>query len=182
MIPDLRKNGAAAALLVCCMVGCSGMEPPPTVPMVADVLMPPAKYGAFLKLRAKGVQVYECKVAEDSATRYEWVFREPLAELFDKSDTKIGVHYAGPAWEHNDGSIVTGKTSGRIESVERTSIPWLLLVATQASKTGTFAKVKFIQRLETVGGAAPRTGCSANAAGKEAKIGYTANYYFYEAR
>lgn len=169
-------------LFACIIAGCGGTGPPPTVPMVADVLIPPANFGVFLKARAKGVQIYECKAAKNDSSRYEWAFREPVADLFDVSGAKIGVHYSGPSWEHNDGSVVVAKVGQRIDSAERDSIPWLLLVATQSSPTGTFSKVRVIQQLETVGGGAPRSGCNASAVGKEAKVSFTANFYFYAPR
>jgi uncharacterized protein DUF3455 len=41
----------------------------------------------------------------------------------------------------------------------------------------------FIQRLDTAGGIAPTTGCSAAAAvGKTALVSYEADYFFYRAR
>jgi hypothetical protein len=39
----------------------------------------------------------------------------------------------------------------------------------------------YIQRVNTVGGIAPRTGCAVAAdAGKQAFVPYTADYFFYE--
>ena len=52
----------------------------------------------------------------------------------------------------------------------------------EASGTGEFAKFTFAQRVNTTGGKAPATGCDAANVGAEAKIDYTANYYFYEAK
>jgi hypothetical protein len=36
-----------------------------------------------------------------------------------------------------------------------------------------------IQRLQTKGGKAPATGCAASHRGEQARIPYTADYYFY---
>jgi hypothetical protein len=39
--------------------------------------------------------------------------------------------------------------------------------------------VKFIQRVQTEGGAAPATGCDADHPGATARVPYTAVYHFY---
>ena len=59
------------------------------------------------------------------------------------------------------------------------AIPWLLLSATSNSGTGTFAKTTGIQRLFTVSGKAPIEGCDREHVGKEARVSYSAQYYFY---
>ncbi len=43
-----------------------------------------------------------------------------------------------------------------------------------------FAGVTNIQRVATQGGVAPGTGCDASNAGQEARVPYTADYYFYK--
>ena len=50
---------------------------------------------------AEGAQVYECKAGADG--KLAWAFREPIATLLLDGKT-IGRHYAGPNWEHMDGS------------------------------------------------------------------------------
>lgn len=57
------------------------------------------------------------------------------------------------------------------------SIPWLWLTATPDGP-GAFEKVKFIQRLETVGDNAPST--DGTFIGQEARVPYTADYLFYQ--
>src|SRR5256885_3717091 len=52
---------------------------------------------------AEGAQVYECKAGADG--KLAWAFREPIATLLFDGKT-IGRHYAGPNWEHMDGSAV----------------------------------------------------------------------------
>jgi hypothetical protein len=39
--------------------------------------------------------------------------------------------------------------------------------------------VSYIQRLDTAGGLAPTTGCTADHVGEIAEVPYTATYYFY---
>ncbi|TMH48074.1 MAG: DUF3455 domain-containing protein [Betaproteobacteria bacterium] len=47
---------------------------------------------------------------------------------------------------------------------------------------GLFSKVTSVQRVSTVGSAAPKTGCSSASVGKVARMPYTADYYFLAAR
>jgi len=66
------------------------------------------------------------------------------------------------------------------------AIPWLLVnvkdTGAQAGPTGGRRLVNtFIHRLNTVGGAAPATGCAQSAnVGSRAFVPYTADYFFYE--
>ena len=62
------------------------------------------------------------------------------------------------------------------------AIPWLLMRAKSNEGAGALAGVKYIQRVDTVGGVAPSSGCDAAHAGAEARVEYSANYDFYGAR
>src|SRR5579864_6749973 len=75
-----------------------------------------------LTLHAEGAQVYECKAGADG--KLAWAFREPIATLFADGKT-IGRHYAGPNWEHSDGSAVVGKAIGNAPGATANDIPWL---------------------------------------------------------
>jgi len=55
----------------------------------------------------------------------------------------------------------------------------LLLTAKSVGTDGSFSKVTSVQRVSTVGGIAPKTGCSQTTAGTAARIKYTADYYFF---
>ncbi|PYO53911.1 MAG: hypothetical protein DMD84_04275, partial [Candidatus Rokuibacteriota bacterium] len=44
------------------------------------------------------------------------------------------------------------------------------------------SKVTSVQRVNTVGGVAPKAGCSQAAVGTPARINYTADYYFFTAK
>jgi hypothetical protein len=129
-----------------------------------------------------GVQIYECTAGKDDSMRYSWTLKGPEAELRDKSDRKLGKHYAGPTWEANDGSKVVGDVVARDDGPDGPAIPWLLLRAKSTSGTGVFSAVLSIQRLHTRGGKAPEGGCDQTQSGKEARVPYTADYYFYAAR
>ena len=65
------------------------------------------------------------------------------------------------------------------------AIPWLKLerAGTHVGPTGgaTLTKTTFVQRVNTVGGVAPPTGCDrVPDVGHKAFVPYTADYFFYE--
>lgn len=151
------------------------------VPVVPEALKPPAGQRLSLEAVGIGVQIYECRPAKDNPERFEWVFKAPEADLFDKASTRIGRHYAGPTWEANDGSKVIGEIKGRDNGPDPNAIPWLLLNAKSTSGTGVFDRTLSIQRLRTVGGKAPAEGCDRTQAGIETRVAYEAGYYFYTA-
>lgn len=55
-----------------------------------------------------------------------------------------------------------------------------LLEGTHAEGSGRFAGVTSIQRVATRGGAEPDIACDASRSGQEARVKYTARYYFYK--
>ena len=119
------------------------------------------------------MQIYECR---DS----KWLFVAPEAELWDARGRKIGSHYAGPHWELADGSKVLATVKARADAPAAGAIPWLLLNAKSVGAEGAFSKVTSIQRVATHGGVAPAGGCSQS--GEEARVYYTADYYFFTAK
>jgi len=106
--------------------GCASSQAvrPPDAP---QELRPPEDQALALEVPATGVQIYECSAAKDQPARFEWAFKAPEAELFDKTGRKIGKHYAGPTWESNDGSAVVGEVKARDSGPDSNAIPWLLL-------------------------------------------------------
>ncbi|HMC48926.1 MAG TPA: DUF3455 domain-containing protein, partial [Caballeronia sp.] len=98
---------------------------------------------------------------------------------FDVSGNRLGRHYAGPRWESTDGSIIAGTLKERADAPLATAIPWLLLSVKSVGPEGSFSKVTSVQRVNTVGGVAPKEGCSQSAVGTTARIDYTADYYFF---
>jgi hypothetical protein len=117
--------------------------------MPASIAAPGEKVVATL--HAQGAQVYECKAGPDG--KLVWTFREPIASLFLDGKT-VGRHYAGPNWEHADGSAVVAKVAGRAPGATPKDIPWLKLEVTQQRGTGILARVTTIQRINTSGGVA----------------------------
>jgi hypothetical protein len=148
----------------------------PTV-QVPDKIKGAANESLVMIVAAKGVQIYECRAGKDAGTA-DWVFVAPEADLFDTSGTKIGRHYTGPRWESFDGSTIAGTMKERIEAPQSDAIPWLLLTAKSVGPEGSFSKVTSVQRVSTVGGAAPKSGCSSASIGHVARMPYTADYYF----
>ena len=140
-----------------------------TVP-VPEQLKPGANETLAFVVPAKGVQIYECRAGN-------WVFVAPDAELFDRAGKKIGSHYAGPHWEAADGSKIVGAVTQRADAPAAGNIPWLLLGAKSVGKEGAFSKVTSIQRVATTGGVAPAGSCAQ--AGAQARVDYTADYYFF---
>ena len=147
----------------------------PSVP--ANLVVPDGNRLAF-RLNAVGVQIYACQA--NTAGVLGWAFQAPEADLFNARGRFAGKHYKGPTWEGLDGSTVVGSKLAA-SPVDATAIPWLLLQATSHTGDGRMSEVTFIQRLNTVGGLAPSTGCDDAHVGVMARVDYTAVYYFYEA-
>jgi hypothetical protein len=142
-----------------------------TLPSVPETLKPPAGEHLRAHAHASGQQIYICDGSK-------WILSGPDAKLFDEAGQNVGSHFAGPTWQWSDGSQVTGKPIASA-TPEPDSIPWLLLTATDHKGGGVMKNVSSIQRLQTKGGKAPANGCGASHKGEQARIYYTADYYFY---
>lgn len=143
-------------------------------------LKTPKEQRLILKAMAKGSQIYTCQAKVNVPNTFEWTLKAPEAELFDEQGQVLGRHYAGPTWESQDGSKVMGQVKAKSDPVQADAIPWLLLESKSLEGKGIFGKVKWIQRLNTVGGKAPTEDCSLTSQNQEYKVSYTADYYFYE--
>jgi hypothetical protein len=144
-------------------------------------LAPPEGQVLQRELLGIGAQVYTCRASAMAAAGYEWTFTAPAAVLRDDAGAIAGTHFAGPAWQANDGSKVTAEVVERAPSSDTSAIPWLLLRATPAGESGSFGGVAYIQRLDTTGGMAPAGGCDEAHAGAVVRVPYTAVYTFYGA-
>jgi hypothetical protein len=175
--------GLRAALVAAMAVfaGCSTTTPTATGALPESLRVPA---GEVLALRARGigVQIYECRMSAVDPSHFEWVLKAPEAELFDHDGRPIIRHYAGPTWQAADGSAVVGVVVARDNAPDPAAIPWLLLRVDSSSGRGPITHTHSIQRLHTVGGTAPASGCSAAQAGSEARVHYSADYLFYSAR
>lgn len=128
-----------------------------------------------------GEVTYACREKADQPGSHAWIFVVPAATLYDAAKNVVGTYYGGPTWEAHDGSKVTGKQLA-IAPTSAANLPLQLVKANPSVGEGRFAATTYIQRLNTVGGAAPAQGCDMAAAGKEVKVAYQADYVFYGAR
>jgi hypothetical protein len=172
----------AAFLLALLVAACASPQSPTSMVKVPDALKPGANESLAMIVPAKGVQIYECRARRDPVGGYEWAFVAPEADLFNARGNRIGRHYAGPHWESTDGSKILGTLKERADAPVPDAIPWLLLAAKSVGSEGSFSKVTSVQRVNTVGGLAPKAGCSQAAVGTPARISYTADYYFFTAK
>jgi hypothetical protein len=181
---DLMRASSLSisAFLVLClmMAGCSTVVP--VSPVIPDALKAPETQRLKHVVEGKGVQIYNCRRRKDSIDGYAWEFSAPEAQLTDEAGRPFGHHYAGPTWEALDGSKVTGQIKARDPGPDAGAIPWLLLSASVTSGPGRLAHIVSIQRLKTVGGQAPTSGCNANAIDQSVRVPYQAEYRFYEPR
>lgn len=143
---------------------------------VPDQLRPPANEQLLLQVHAKGDQVYVCK---SDAAQFNWTLKAPDAQLLDEKGKSFGRHFAGPSWEAKDGSRVVGKAVANSSSPAANSIPWLLVTVVSHEGSGVLSGVTTIQRLNTIGGKAPISGCDASHLNQEVRVPYSADYRFY---
>jgi hypothetical protein len=162
----IRRAAAACLALAPCLALASAIDVPPG-------------NERELSLNARGVQIYHCQM--DASGSYAWAFTAPEATLFDREGEIVATHFAGPTWQSTaDGSKIKGTRIASEPSLSLGAIPQLLLSATVLAPGKTFGHVTFIQRVKTVGGSAPASGCDANASGAEVRVPYTATYRFYQ--
>ena len=102
-MPNRIPRFASAALLAAAgavlSFSVAAQEVPKQIP-------PPANEQLLLRVHAKGDQIYTCK---GDGAQFTWTLKAPDAQLFDKDGKPFGKHFAGPSWEANDGSRVTGR-------------------------------------------------------------------------
>ncbi|CAB3798317.1 DUF3455 domain-containing protein [Paraburkholderia caffeinilytica] len=156
----------AASMLVACAM-------PSASPSNASIDPPQAE--RVMTLAASGVQNYSCEF--DTQHRLGWVFKSPLATLYDASGHAAVKHGAGPSWEAEDGSRIVGHVLAQQPSETRASIPQLLLETHSTSGSGALSTVRYVQRVHTVGGLAPTAACSTEH--ESGSSPYLADYVFY---
>jgi Protein of unknown function (DUF3455) len=127
---------------------------------------------AVATLHAEGAQIYDCKAGSDG--KLAWAFREPIATLLLEGKT-VGRHYAGPNWEHMDGSAVVAKVVGRAPGATAKDIPWLKLEVTERRGNGTLSGVTTVQRINTQGGVAEG---ACDKTGAYLSVPYATDYVF----
>ena len=168
---------------------------PPLPPDLEEV--PPPHRVTFVG-HAIGTQNYVCL---PSGSGVAWTLFTPQATLFRKNGQQLTTHFFSPnpdprdnftvraAWQHSqDSSTVWGRvtdSSSDANFVEAGAIPWLTVETAGVQEGpvggGQMTEITFIQRLNTVEGSAPATGCSvATDVGRKAFVPYRADYFFYE--
>lgn len=160
------KFAVPCLLLLAATTGAaSAAEPLP------DAIAAPGE-AVVLSVHAEGAQVYECKAAADG--KLAWAFREPVATLLADGKT-VGRHYAGPNWEHLDGSAVVGKAIGNAPGATAADIPWLKLEVASRRGSGLLTPVTTVQRINTSGG---KLEGACDKAGSFKSAPYSADYIF----
>jgi len=160
------KLAVPCLLLIAAMAG-----PAFAAETLPDAIAAPGET-TVLSVHAEGAQVYECKAGADG--KLAWAFREPIATLLSEGKT-IGRHYAGPNWEHADGSAVVGKAIGNAPGATAADIPWLKLEVASRRGSGVLTPVTTVQRINTHGG---KLDGACDKAGKFKSAHYSAEYVF----
>ena len=165
-IVSARGLVALNLLLLCGLVASAKAQTP-----LPDAIAAPGET-VVLSTHAEGAQVYECKAGADG--KLAWALREPIATLVVDGKT-IGRHYAGPNWEHVDGSAVVGKVIGSAPGVMADDIAWLKLQVASSRGNGALGGVSTVQRINTKGG---KIEGACDRAGSLKSASYSADYIF----
>ena len=149
----------------------------PPAGITASITAPSDEVPEFA-LRAEGVHVFECKPLATDASRFGWSFSAPDATLYD-GGRSVARHAAENTFEGvGDRSTVSATLRARQDGGAN-NLPWLLMRAQSTPDSGLFAGVTSVQRVNTRGGVAPDAGCDVSNVGKEARVPFSADYYFY---
>ncbi len=162
----LRRTAALTLLMLGSLARVSAAET-----SLPDAIAAPGE-SVVLSVQAEGAQVYECKAASDG--KLAWAFREPIATLLLDGKT-VGRHYAGPNWEHSDGSAVVGKVAGSAPGATANDIAWLKLAVISQRGSGVLTGVTTVQRINTRGG---KLDGACDKAGAFSSAPYSAEYVF----
>ena len=167
---------------------------PPAVPTGLEV---EADWNPFLVAHAVGTQNYICAPANTPKGGVDWLFIGPQATGFNTDGEQVLTHFQSKnpqrsnafhaTWQHSrDTSAVWAtKLRGSSDSayVAPDAIEWLLLEVTgdQVGPTNgdKLAGTKYIQRVNTVGGKPPASGCTPQTVNTRKMVDYEADYYFY---
>jgi hypothetical protein len=200
----MNRSTTVTALLLALSLGATGAlaaaplraeDETRTTPVPSNLEVPPG-HVAFHVAHALGTQNYLC-LPQASGSGLAWAFVGPQATLFGDRFEQVMTHFlsvnpadgvARATWQHSRDSSATWAAAVASSSdpafVTPGAIPWLLLEVkgTQAGPRGgdRLTATTFIQRVQTVGGAAPAGECST--AGARAFVPYAADYVFYRAR
>jgi uncharacterized protein DUF3455 len=168
-----------------------------TPPNVPENIQVPQGNEIFRVGHGVGFQNYVCTPSSPALGHVAYVLFTPQATLFDAGE-QLTSHFFSPnpfeggtvraTWQDSvDSSRVWARANASSvdpKFVAPGAVAWVLLqtVGTDQGPTGgsTLAATTFIQRVNTVGGVPPSTGCdSITDAGAKAFMPYTADYIFY---
>lgn len=186
-------TAAAAIAMLTTVVPQAHAQPVQPVPATLEV---PQGHMPFLVAHAYGTQNYICSLVRGG---FEWTFFGPQATLFDDGGQQIATHFLSPnpdengkaraTWQHSLDSSAAWAAAVASSSdsafVDPNAIPWLLLRVVGAKDGpipgGAFSSATFLQRVNTMGGLTPESGCNrALDIGVKALVPYTADYVFYK--
>jgi Protein of unknown function (DUF3455) len=176
-----HQIAAASANLIATFLLCSSpllaqYSTQPEQQEIPPALQPPVDEKLILQLHGNGDQIYSCK---SESGQFYWTLKAPEAQLSDIKGQPFGKHFAGPTWQSNDGSRVTGKLVVAVDSPDAESIPWLLLKVASHTGNGLLSRATTIQRINTKGGKSPASGCDSDHVNQEVRVAYSADYLFY---
>jgi hypothetical protein len=165
-MPILGNTALALLILSASLATACAAETP-----LPDAIAAPGE-ATVVTMHAEGAQVYECKAGADG--KLAWAFREPIATLLVDGKT-VGRHYAGPNWEHSDGSAVAAKAAGNAPGATQDDIPWLKLEVTSRRGSGILSGITTVQRINTRGG---KLAGACDVTGTFRSVPYSADYVF----
>ena len=146
----------SAPITLCAALLAVGLRRARSTDPVPDALKPPADETLAMIVAARGVQIYECRARKDGAgvgVGLRRARRRPVrcARHADRPPRRRPL-LAGPRRQPR-----RRQRQGARRRTESTgAIPWLLLTTKSTGPEGSFSKVTSIQRVNTVGGIAPR--------------------------
>jgi hypothetical protein len=132
-----------------------------------------------MMLNASGAQIYTCMPSPTQAGAYGWVSTAPDATLYDGT-RGVARLATTDHWESLDDRSSVSGIPMRLQAAGAGNMPWALMRGVPVGESGMFAGVTSIQRVNTQGGAAPTAGCDEMHVGTEARVDFTADYYFYK--
>jgi hypothetical protein len=170
------------------------ITPPPVPP---NIQVAEGHRASFVG-HAFGTQNYICLPSSTSPTGFAWTLFGPQANLFNDAGRQVMTHFSSanaeevddpvrPVWQHSkDTSAVWGKMVLNGSVAVPGAIPWLLIEVVRDDEGATggskMTVTTFIQRLNTIGGTAPATGCAGYGdIGQRKYVPYEADYFFYKA-
>ena len=146
---------------------------------IPAAVQPPATARERLRTVAIGDLTYECRRHLLEPTRFVWSFVVPNATLYDEARRPVGRYYAGPTWEGNDRSKVTGRQVGSVRAAGN-DLPLQLIKAEVSTGNGIMKGVSYIPRLNISGGI-PDGPCGPAEAGRRQQVKFQADYIFFQA-